>query len=115
MSPTAGGVLPGALAPVDVRCVLAYSCAAARELHPLPIAPALEPAYDRANPGLERAKKLGLVNLRGRGKQVNRLLAHDGLKSMSVTAICRQHSPLSIGKRMFRAMWSEGHHRTSKV
>src|SRR6266853_1463440 len=39
---------PSQVAPVTVCIVLAYSCAAARDLHPLPIAPASNRRYDHA-------------------------------------------------------------------
>jgi len=52
---------PGAsersLFPVDVRRVLAYSCAAARDLHPLPIAPAMSRATIMREPNFGKSEQ----------------------------------------------------------
>ena len=54
VSPTAIAVLPKAVASVDGYDVLAYSCAAARDLHPLPF---ISCETRRANQGLKKSKK----------------------------------------------------------
>src|SRR6266853_306378 len=66
------------ISPVTGCDFLAYSCAAARDLHPLPISQRVAGLRSCANPILRKSKNSSPVNLPGTSLQSQTALPNDG-------------------------------------